>query len=154
MKIELQALKDAPGKDITYNFTVAESALNLDEEDLQVIAPLEVQMSAAYRDRKVEVRGSLRTRVILTCSRCLKQVPISFQEEFEDEIPVSEEKEINLSELVRELFITTLPFKPLCQAACQGICPTCGTDLNEKQCSCPVDNMDPRLSVLKKLLDK
>lgn len=154
MKIDIGTLKDAPGKDFTYNFTVAEAALSWDEEELQVTAPLEVQLQAAYRDRKVEVTGSLRTRVILTCSRCLKLFSFSLNEDFTDEIPVDDETTLDLSELVRDIFLTALPFKPLCQATCQGICPTCGVDLNEKQCGCPVDNMDPRLSVLKKLLDK
>ncbi|MGI6658111.1 MAG: YceD family protein [Dethiobacteraceae bacterium] len=153
MKIKIETLSNAPGKTFTYDFTVAEAALSLNEEDMQVTAPLEVQMRAAYRDEKVEVEGSLRTRVILTCSRCLKRFLFSVNEEFADEMPMENEAEIDLSLLAREILITMLPYKPLCQAACQGLCPTCGSDLNEKQCCCPVDNVDPRLSVLKKLLE-
>ena len=86
MKIKIETLSNAPGKTFTYDFTVAEAALSLNEEDMQVTAPLEVQMRAAYRDEKVEVEGSLRTRVILTCSRCLKRFLFSVNEEFADEI--------------------------------------------------------------------
>ena len=152
MKIKIETLSNAPGKTFTYDFTVAEAALSLNEEDMQVTAPLEVQMRAAYRDEKVEVEGSLRTRVILTCSRCLKRFLFSVNEEFADEMPMENEAEIDLSLLAREILITMLPYKPLCQAACLSA-RLAVRDLNEKQCCCPVDNVDPRLSVLKKLLE-
>ena len=96
MKIKIETLSNAPGKTFTYDFTVAEAALSLNEEDMQVTAPLEVQMRAAYRDEKVEVEGSLRTRVILTCSRCLKRFLFSVNEEFADEMPMENEAEIDL----------------------------------------------------------
>ena len=81
-----------------------------------------------------------------------KTIPFSVNEEFADEMPMEMRRKL-ISLLAREILITMLPYKPLCQAACQGLCPTCGSDLNEKQCCCPVDNVDPRLSVLKKLLE-
>ncbi len=43
--------------------------------------------------------------------------------------------------------------KPLCKEDCKGLCPTCGKDLNEGPCGCKKE-LDPRLAVLAKLLDK
>ena len=105
MKIKIETLSNAPGKTFTYDFTVAEAALSLNEEDMQVTAPLEVQMRAAYRDEKVEVEGSLRTRVILTCSRCLKRFLFSVNEEFADEMPMENEAEIDLSLLAEKYLL-------------------------------------------------
>ncbi|MCR3922234.1 MAG: DUF177 domain-containing protein [Firmicutes bacterium] len=154
MKIEIEALKNAPSEVFTHTFTVDDVALSEDEDDLEVLAPLDVHLKVAYRDGKVEVVGSLCTSVKLTCSRCLQSFSQPFCEEFDDEIPVDEETEIDVSKMTRDILITSLPLKPLCTAECQGICPTCGADRNEKQCGCPVDDTDPRMSVLKKLLDK
>jgi uncharacterized protein len=40
----------------------------------------------------------------------------------------------------------------LCRHDCAGLCPLCGQNLNESQCQCATDAVDPRLEVLKQLL--
>jgi len=57
-----------------------------------------------------------------------------------------------LREIVRQTVILALPLKPLCREDCRGLCPQCGTNLNEKKCKCIVNEIDPRLEPLKKLL--
>jgi uncharacterized protein len=52
---------------------------------------------------------------------------------------------------VREQFYLAAPMKPLCDAACQGLCPACGTNLNRGTCECRRDWVDPRFAVLKTL---
>jgi uncharacterized protein len=44
--------------------------------------------------------------------------------------------------------------KPLCQEACRGLCPECGTNLNSGACSCTSTWEDPRLAPLKALARK
>jgi uncharacterized protein len=39
--------------------------------------------------------------------------------------------------------------KPLCSEDCKGICPQCGQDLNEGECDCEIETVDPRLAKLK-----
>jgi uncharacterized protein len=41
--------------------------------------------------------------------------------------------------------------KPLCREDCQGLCPVCGTNLNNGTCTCKREWEDPRLAALKKL---
>jgi uncharacterized protein len=41
----------------------------------------------------------------------------------------------------------------LCREDCKGICPQCGKNLNLGPCDCKVENVDPRLEILKQLLD-
>ncbi len=48
-------------------------------------------------------------------------------------------------------FVLALPAKPLCDPDCKGLCPKCGVNLNEEQCSCQDDEGDPRLAVLRQL---
>ena len=62
--------------------------------------------------------------------------------------------EIDLREVLREQILLNMQMKPLCDAACRGICPKCGIDLNSQICSCEYKETDPRLQVLKKLLEK
>jgi uncharacterized protein len=58
---------------------------------------------------------------------------------------------IDLADLEREQFFLALPMKPLCQDACRGLCPECGTNLNTGTCTCTRTWEDPRLAPLKAL---
>jgi uncharacterized protein len=91
------------------------------------------------------------------CRRCLKEVTgrvdVEFRELFEREPNEGEtyalgHEEIDLVPLIREALLLALPLAPLCDAACQGICPTCGADLNEGSCDCPPAGRDPRWAAL------
>ena len=96
------------------------------------------------------------------CRRCLTEVggrvDVEFRELFEttpkegETYPLGHE-EIDLDPLIREALLLALPLAPLCEAACQGICPTCGADLNERggQCSCAGSEPDPRWAALASL---
>ena len=74
---------------------------------------------------------------------------------------------------MKENFIKTKPFKTLvisqgltgkmagmpaittsllCNENCKGLCPVCGCNLNVEECSCEVEDIDPRLAVLKDFL--
>ena len=59
--------------------------------------------------------------------------------------------QIDLGQLITEQFQLALPMKPLCDKACKGLCPQCGTNLNTGSCDCRQEWIDPRLEVLKKL---
>ena len=121
--------------------------------------------------KKVLVEGSVRIAVSLACSRCLKAVsyPVDadFREEYnpaeavekEDEQELAEREldlsyysndELDIAGLIREQVLLAVPMKPLCSIDCQGICLKCGKDLNEGQCGCKTEEVDPRLAPLSK----
>jgi uncharacterized protein len=110
-------------------------------------------------NRGILVTGRLQTSVELTCSRCLSQhrqpLTLKVEEEFfptidiltggeasvpEDEpeaFTIDQNNILDLSEAIRQYALLTAPMKPLCREDCQGLCPTCGTNLNVKTCYCP-----------------
>lgn len=59
---------------------------------------------------------------------------------------------IDLTPVVAENLALGLPMKPLCRPDCRGLCPTCGKNLNEGHCQCPIPIGDPRLAVLRDLI--
>jgi uncharacterized protein len=61
---------------------------------------------------------------------------------------------LDLGEMLREQFYLALPMRPLCRPDCQGLCPVCGKDRNVETCQCQTEWVDPRLSVLKTLVDR
>ncbi len=56
--------------------------------------------------------------------------------------------------LLRDDILLELPSKFLCKESCKGLCPKCGKNLNEGECSCSTKETDPRLAVLKQLLSE
>ena len=50
---------------------------------------------------------------------------------------------------IEESIYTLIPTKILCREDCKGLCPNCGADLNEGECSCKNVNVDPRLEALR-----
>jgi uncharacterized protein len=56
--------------------------------------------------------------------------------------------------MIREQLHLVIPMKRLCRDDCRGLCPRCGTNRNEKTCGCSLEDQDPRLASLGKLLGR
>jgi len=63
-------------------------------------------------------------------------------------------KVIDLDPAVREQLLLALPGYPVCKEGCKGLCPVCGTNLNERDCGCDRRVPDPRWAGLEKLKAK
>jgi uncharacterized protein len=100
------------------------------------------------------------------CVRCLKgfsqQLHTDFTELYafsqnsvtESGLVMPEDAHIELTPLVREYFLLEIPISPTCTPDCKGLCPVCGVNLNENPHDHAPDDVDPRLSILKSLLDE
>ena len=101
------------------------------------------------------------------CDRCLtpveRDLSMNFEHilvhelagEDEEEFIVCGDYTLNLDELVTMDILLELPTRILCREDCKGLCPKCGTNLNESTCSCSQQKeVDSRLSVLLTLLDE
>ena len=105
------------------------------------------------------------------CARCLSPVKDTFCLEFErtvadegtltdeqlednvDEYVVITDGELDLAEELREALVLSFPFRLLCEEDCPGLCPKCGKSLREGSCGCPSREIDPRLEILRTLLN-
>ena len=47
-----------------------------------------------------------------------------------------DEEEIPVESVVVEHVLLSLPMKPLCDANCKGLCPSCGSNRNLTDCGC------------------
>jgi uncharacterized protein len=120
---------------------------------------------------RILIDGTVKMSASFKCSRCLKEfsypLNVSFKEEYLPSPEVSNEEqeladksmdlnfyrddEIDITGLIREQLLLAAPMKVLCRSDCRGICPKCGKDLNEGLCGCRDEEMDPRLTPLKKI---
>jgi uncharacterized protein len=166
MKILVSDITDE-GLDLEFEETVR-------SESLALLSPVRVTLRIDKFGGEVLAKGEVKTRIGLQCSRCLKNFPqdvditvnvvyhpaaeLKDDEKHEikdDELDMGfyQGDELDVQDLVMEQILLSVPMKPLCRESCKGICPTCGTDLNIQPCSCERKEVDPRLEVLKKLLD-
>lgn len=113
------------------------------------------------------VRGPLAVDIDLQCVRCLTPVngdiEIELDERFQtlpitksdqDQVyPITADHHVDLEPVLRELVVVNTPMRVLCRDDCKGICSTCGQNLNEGSCDCTPDDTDPRMAVLKALLN-
>lgn len=138
-------------------------------EEVKILKPVHASFHLTRVRSGILLDGKLETTVELTCVRCLKRfnqdisselheaysIP-GFEENFEgfdDVYLIENESEINIEPALHSNLVVSIPANPVCNPDCRGICPRCGADLNEIQCNCHEDEIDPRLEVLKKLKD-
>lgn len=61
---------------------------------------------------------------------------------------------VDVVEPVRQALVLSVAMKPLCSEDCRGLCPVCGTNLNDEACNCARTTTDPRWEALRKLTDR
>jgi uncharacterized protein len=120
------------------------------------------------RGRGALVKGRLDGRVELPCDRCAAECGLDVDTGFEvfEELPDEPDEEaeaaariredggvlhLDLAAVLWEQLLLALPVKPVCDAACKGLCDLCGADLNQGDCGCERDEDDPRLAPLRGL---
>jgi uncharacterized protein len=109
--------------------------------------------------------GRLEGDVEMPCRRCLAdatahvedETHVIFAEEGDDDTDdpdvyrlAAGAIELDLRPVIREQWLLVVPQFALCREDCQGLCLTCGADLNAGPCGCPPAS-DSRWDTLKKI---
>jgi uncharacterized protein len=132
-----------------------------DREEVTVTGEVEFLRTKAG----VLVRAWLNAKLAGACSRCLTPLqldePVGFEEEFQaavdlrsgaplrpeidpDAFLIDEHHMLDLTEAVRQYLEASAAMQPLCRPDCRGLCPRCGSDLNNGECNCEGDALDSR----------
>ena len=127
--------------------------------------PAEISGTVINAAGALEVRGEVKVNMTCTCDRCMvpfqveKTLPVvaylaeTLSDEENAELFLLEDGAIDLDEVFTTAFFLDMESKIVCKEDCQGLCITCGADLNEGPCACPRE-VDPRLAALQQFLDK
>ena len=142
------------------------------DERVSLAEPATVNVTVRLVGVEVFVNGHVQTRAAVECDRCLKQVELPVDADFELEyvtgqiyesseaaeltehemsVSVFDGDAIDVDEIVKEQVLLAVPTRTLCRPDCQGICPECGTDKNTGDCACETKEVDPRWAALKNL---
>ena len=119
-------------------------------------------------DNIYRIKVNINTQAKYSCDRCLEEFDSEFSASIEqmyqlgsgtldddDEVEIlpADTREINIDKVIQDVFMMSKPIQLLCSESCKGLCAICGINLNEKQCNCNTDHIDPRLEKLKSLLN-
>ena len=134
------------------------------DEDLEFYDLLGVvTVSRTTEGLLLQFKGQAQTKA--ECGLCLEKfdqpLSLDFIEMFtfpshadkDTELVLPEDLNIDLFPLIREYLYLDIPINPTCKPDCKGLCPVCGENLNQTTCNHNEEPNDPRLSVLKSLLD-
>jgi uncharacterized metal-binding protein YceD (DUF177 family) len=128
----------------------------------------EGRVSSVAGDRRI--RGSLTGRLSVVCDRCLAPIDREVRADLDIRIVVadgavpggrdegvvtvaSDASVVDLADPLRAAALLEVPIQNLCREDCRGICPSCGTNRNERSCGCKRTSTDPRWDALKSVFD-
>lgn len=170
-------LDDIPEEGLDLKWTDERSSLLAYLESFSRIDfDFETSLQSEVRIQKVGdsilITGKVQTKLRFQCVRCLKEFSYPLSSAFEltlhplKEVPLTEEAElaekemeasffvegeIHLSEIACEQVFLEIPYQPLCDEECKGLCPVCGKDLNLFSCDCEKEGFGSSFSALQKL---
>ena len=119
---------------------------------------------------QIRIQGSYRVDLEAECDRCLGPAGFHLDEKFDlfyhpssdepegDEVELDsggaeigfyESDGLELKDVVTEQVLLGLPMQLVCRDDCKGICPVCGSNRNERPCSCEVKPVDDRWGALR-----
>ncbi|GKX66275.1 YceD family protein [Inconstantimicrobium mannanitabidum] len=135
-----------------------------DGEHIEFLCPITVQGKLSLLDEIILLDVNLTSELKLTCSRCLEtfKYPINLEmhEKFTNNISKEDEEKdlillegdrLDITEMVIDYILSTLPIKKLCNENCKGLCQHCGINLNKSVCNCDNEDVDIRFAALKDL---
>ncbi len=93
------------------------SFFQLPENDLtQAVSPLNYDLRVVKDDKDLIIVGSMDATFSLECGRCLQRFQIEVDlPDYASEVPIENETTIDLTELIREDILLTLPNYPRCE---------------------------------------
>jgi uncharacterized metal-binding protein YceD (DUF177 family) len=144
-----QLLLMGPGAVREFDFS---EALPDPAHELHLLGPVQGHARLTRTSEGILAHSDFHAALRLECARCLEDAMTELDgvldEEFlpttdvrtgypvhlpsgvpDDQPLINEHHEIELNEILRQNIITGLPLQPLCEAACPGLCPTCGERL-------------------------
>lgn len=141
------------------DITVEEKGFYDGMEYISFKAPINLKGKLTLTGDIIELNGTVRTILEFQCSRCLTSFSKDVEITLEEKLSTIEDKDddyifinsdvVDITEIIENNIIMSLPIKRLCDEECKGLCSNCGLNLNHSTCNCVDMTIDPRLSKLK-----
>ena len=163
MKIDVSKIVKAEGAFQDVNLELSLDKIDFSGQEYVFVSPLEISGVIKNAGGNLYLDASVKSKFITGCARCLKELTIDFDYDISECFSSGEIDEdsiflpivsntVDIKSVVEDNFCTSVPFVFLCSEQCKGLCHICGKNLNEGECACESDEIDPRLAGLKAFL--
>lgn len=165
MIVDLSTALKVEGSKVDIDTVLDIEPLELGGNTFDFAQPVHIVGAITNESGRLKLNAQVNGSVNVHCYRCLKGLQRDFLFTMEETIisedmAVPEDQDViciqngklDLKDIVINNILVNMSMKYLCSEDCKGLCAKCGTDLNEKECSCDTRDVDPRLEVLKRLL--
>ena len=143
MDIDVRKLKYS-GKDcMDFSFDYVEKEDLVLTPSAVIDGPIRVSGTLELHGDDVYVDGKVDCTIVGECARCLGKAKYDFSENLSvtyvrSNHNAEEEEYLYSSGVVnlRDVFLSNCPPVIYCNENCKGLCPICGSNLNETDCNC------------------
>jgi uncharacterized protein len=169
-------IEDIPpeGRQEQYTWEEKELADRLAVEktrSFRFLSPITIDLHLSCGGSAIVMKSRISAKAEWLCARCLDPFVSNLSSEFTttlkpkpsnfempEEVELRREdletefydgEEVEVTHLVQDQILLTLPQKAVCREECRGLCPRCGKNLNREVCHCKEEAVDPRLAPLK-----
>lgn len=132
MKVKLN---DIPEEGLTLTEALDPAKMSLDTDDLKFTAPVDVTAEFQKQQDTVWVQVGVAGEMEQTCARCLERFENPYGGRFVLDYEVKGMLSLDITDDVRQEILLSYPVRFVCREDCRGLCPQCGTNLNERSCT-------------------
>lgn len=151
-ELEFSQALESPMKEFRYNFTFSPEVESGAFAPHKILGDAVVQMVYfTDYDSVLHLKGNLRVLCNFVCDKCAsnfeKNLFLEFDEKIYPNSAVDSEDllydmpRIILDKIFSDFIILNFPSKIVCSEGCKGICPICGTNLNDCECNCEANRI-------------
>jgi uncharacterized protein len=142
--------------------------IELGDQPYAFIGPVHYGVTLTNTGAGIVAAGTVDAAVRTACVRCLCDFDMALTGEVEgfyvfpgkesglpeeqDYEFISESMKVDLEPAVRQAVVVDLPFAPVHDPDCRGICPVCGSDRNTTECGCGLEHGRSPFAGLRDLL--
>lgn len=172
MKLDVRTLLSGETSSLPICFSLVPNAPDTPMSSLYNVSfpePLSAKGCIVNNAGYMRMELTLSIRYVAQCARCLTEVPGEFSftvektvvpqgmlanisESDADDYAIVCDGFLDMDEELLELLELEFPSKILCSETCRGLCTKCGKNLNDGDCTCTSNEIDPRMEPLRKLL--
>ena len=136
MTIDVSTILKELGGKIDINGDVEMSDTDFLGEMYHFNDPVKVSGSVSNNGKSLILKANCTGHMTTQCARCMKDIVV------------------DIDDIVANNFLMNVEGKYLCSENCKGLCQHCGADLNEGDCGCSQENIDPRWAALVDIMEK
>lgn len=128
-------VSEIPEEGLTLSEKIDPNQMHLDTPDLKFAQDLLVTAEFQRHEGAVWVQVGIRGEQEQICSRCLEHYGRPYERQFQLGYSVKDRIVLDVTEDIRQEIFLSYSVQYLCRQDCQGLCATCGQNLNERRCA-------------------